>query len=241
MEEYFQAAATWLSGASAAARLPNETKLEIYGLYKYITTGQGPTTPRPSFFYPAPQAKWDAHHLYANTYLAGGDNSREKSMQKAMQRYMEIARQVGWDGSLEDDVDLDNLSDDGEEIQRAWGVQDVKDGTQANAEAWRAHSVMARPNGTDEEVQSPLHYAVSNNNVEEVQKILENDERSVNSKDEFGYTALHLAADRGFLDMTRLLLRFGADKGLKDQDGQTPIQLAEISCRDDIIAILQKS
>lgn len=29
MEACFQAAATWLSGASAAARLPNETKLEV--------------------------------------------------------------------------------------------------------------------------------------------------------------------------------------------------------------------
>lgn len=109
------------------------------------------TTPRPSFFYPAPRTKWDAHHLYANTYLAGGSNSREESMQKAMQRYMEIARQIGWDSSLEDDVDLDNLSDDGGETQGARGGQDVKDGTQANADAWRAHSVMARLDGTDEE------------------------------------------------------------------------------------------
>ncbi|WVR09178.1 hypothetical protein IAU60_006240 [Kwoniella sp. DSM 27419] len=54
-----------------------------------------------------------------------------------------------------------------------------------------------------------------------------------------GYTALHLAADRGYAEMVEYLLRAGADRHLKDEDDQTALALAEISGRTEIVALLQ--
>jgi hypothetical protein len=42
--ETFLAAADWLSTSPAAAKLTNEAKLELYGLYKIATVGQPSVT-----------------------------------------------------------------------------------------------------------------------------------------------------------------------------------------------------
>jgi ankyrin repeat protein len=76
-----------------------------------------------------------------------------------------------------------------------------------------------------------------------------------------GYTALHLAADRGNTATVELLLKHGADKTLKvstlpavyiaciisifftkkDADGYTAADLAGIAQRPDIVALLDST
>ncbi|KAI0375287.1 ankyrin [Pilatotrama ljubarskyi] len=63
-------------------------------------------------------------------------------------------------------------------------------------------------------------------------------EVDVNARDENGYTALHLAADRGHADMVRVLLERGADRGVKDEDEYTAKELAEIAGHDEIVHLL---
>jgi hypothetical protein len=38
----FEAASTWLTSSPSAGHLDNETKLELYGLYKFALSGVGP-------------------------------------------------------------------------------------------------------------------------------------------------------------------------------------------------------
>ncbi|KIY32235.1 hypothetical protein I305_05185 [Cryptococcus gattii E566] len=227
----FEAASSWLTSTPAAAGLPNETKLELYGLFKFITTGSGPTSSRPSLFYPTNRAKHDAWNSLSTKYLhLSSVPDQTKAM--AQGRYVEIAKQVGWDGVIqeEDDIDLERLSDSESE--------DGRDGSEGAKDGWRKVSVMQAEDGLDD---IPIHDAVVADSLRVVKELIEADPSLINSRDEFGYTPLHLAADRGYPEMTKLLLEFGADKSLKDQDGQTPLILAQISSRDDITAILDST
>jgi ankyrin repeat protein len=49
---------------------------------------------------------------------------------------------------------------------------------------------------------------------------------------------LHLASDRGHLEVVKLLLEKGADKSIKDPDDFTPKALAEIAGNREIADLL---
>jgi len=51
----------------------------------------------------------------------------------------------------------------------------------------------------------------------------------INSRDSFGFTPLHLAADRGHPQIIKRLLHLGADPDIQDPDRQTALQLAQIA------------
>ncbi|WWD21036.1 hypothetical protein CI109_105517 [Kwoniella shandongensis] len=254
-QEQFDSAAGWLSGNPAAAGLSNEVKLELYGLYKYVTSDEPPPRSRPSIFYPTLRAKYDSFvsvHTHYSTLL---NTTIAETKSQARGRYVNIARGVGWTGEVEEEIDLEKLDDEsGSEAEEGpasgdGGVQgkDKGKGKATNAEnAWRSVSVMAEQgdiegeeDGDEEDELSPIHEAVISDAIDEVKRLLAQDPALINARDDFGYTPLHLAADRGYPEITRLLLLHGADKEAKDEDDQTPLMLAEISSRDDIIAILR--
>ncbi|KAK8843439.1 hypothetical protein IAR55_007096 [Kwoniella newhampshirensis] len=254
-QEEFESASKWLPGNPAAAGLSTAVQLELYGLYKFLTTSDGPPKSRPSIFYPTLRAKHDSFLAVHSKYSAVSD--QEDARGRACGRYVQIARGVGWTGEIEEEVDLERLDDDSEseDENEQRGEIDESDkgkgkGTGAAKQgegAWRSVSVMAAQGDLeggddgDEETLSPIHEAVISNSADDVTRLLTDDKTLINARDEFGYTPLHLAADRGFPELTKLLLQHGADSEAKDEDGQTPLMLAEISGREDIIALLKIS
>ncbi|WVQ81445.1 hypothetical protein IAT38_003569 [Cryptococcus sp. DSM 104549] len=242
-KQQFEAASSWLSSAPAAAGLSNDIKLELYGLFKFITTGEGPSTSRPSIFYPTPRAKYDAWVAQTTKYTAP-----QHAPEQAQGRYVAIARSIGWDESAqEDEIDLERLSDseDEDDLGELGAGGAVGKGKEKEKwdkdQAWRRVSVMKNEGEGGAEGLSPIHEAVIADSTEEVQRLLGGDKGLIDLRDEFGYTPLHLAADRGYPEMTKLLLKLGANPEIQDEDGQTPLMLADISSRDDIIAILRPS
>ncbi|KAH9044808.1 ankyrin [Lactarius pseudohatsudake] len=68
-----------------------------------------------------------------------------------------------------------------------------------------------------------------------------NEGADINVRDEYGYTALHLAADRGNVAVVEFLLKQGADKTLQDTDGYTATDLATIAQQHDVVALLERT
>jgi len=100
-------------------------------------------------------------------------------------------------------------------------------------------SVMSQPE-EDEESASGLHAYAMRDDVAAMSAFLQAGEGlDIDVRDEYGYTALHLAADRGNVDTIELLLKHGADKTLKDTDGYSAVDLATIAQRPDIVALLE--
>ena len=50
---------------------------------------------------------------------------------------------------------------------------------------------------------------------------------AVDGRDDTGNTALHWAAYKGFPEVARLLVSYGANAARKNAQGQTPVQVAE--------------
>jgi len=80
----------------------------------------------------------------------------------------------------------------------------------------------------------PLHAAVAGRGDGRIVTALLAARASANAADGGGYTPLHLAAFRGDLHLTEMLLAYGADARRKADDGKTAVMLAEQEGHDDV-------
>ncbi|KAI9512826.1 ankyrin [Russula earlei] len=218
----FEQAVSYLSDASSLAQVSNSIKLELYGLFKLLTVAPSPNTDRPSFLDISGRAKWDAWKLAARTY--------EGRPSEAEDRYLVIARSLGWEEGARPKAATDETERE-ERSETAGG----------GAGMGVAVSVMSSPQ-EDQGRTSGLHdYAMRDDVVATSAFLRAAQDLDVDGRDEYGYTALHLAADRGNIAIVELLLKHGADKTLKDTDGYTAADLANFAQRADIIALLERT
>ncbi|KAJ7706279.1 ankyrin repeat-containing domain protein [Mycena rosella] len=224
----FDAAAAYLSTSPSALNLSSAIKLELYGLFKFINLSSVPTAPRPSLFDFTGRAKWDAWSAAGNTYSAKSD---------AEARYLEIARSLGWtegivlpeaaDPEAETEEDIWDSDDDGESAPKSSGEP---------GGFGSSVSSMARP---EAEHDTSLHGLVVSNDLQGLVSLLQ-EEPSVdlNARDSFGYTPLHLAADRGYVSVVEFLLEQNADRTIKDEDEFTAVELAQAAGHERIVQLL---
>jgi len=90
--------------------------------------------------------------------------------------------------------------------------------------------------------QTPLHFAISTGeSVEKIKFILQNGGRDkINSFDGDGYAPLHRAVQFGNLNVVKLLVEYGANINLaQDEELKTPLDLAEEAERPEIVKYLK--
>jgi len=202
-------------------------KLELYGLFKYITSSKMPSTSRPSLFDMTGRAKWDAWTATGKKY---------QDPQEAEKRYLEIAKTLGWTGNTnENQVQSVPSTSEG-----SWDDDDSDTPETSNSGGGGmglSVSVMMPP--PPSAIDKSIHGLALSNDVLGLTTLLEQcPETSLDAVDEFGYTPLHLACDRGNIDIVRLLLTKGADHSLKDPDNLSPVELAKEAGQSEIEAML---
>ncbi|KAJ1310194.1 hypothetical protein OPQ81_006938 [Rhizoctonia solani] len=216
--ENFQSAVSYINKLPASANVSTTTQLQLYAAYKCVTTGIKPTSSRPMFFDMTGRAKWDAWNDFGRTI-----ESELDPVQAAEDHYLEQARTLGWSESYDASA----------------ATSDIPPDTPKGGDGgmWVSVSVPVAPDTNAEE--SVHGYAVSGN-LEKLGEILAKQPELVNSRDEFEYTPLHLATDRGHQDVVRLLLDKGADISLRDQDGDTSLEIARAANHQAILELLQE-
>jgi len=217
--EEFDAAASHLSNASSLSQVSTAIKLELYGLFKFVTVSHTPNTSKPGIFDFTGRAKWDSWQEVGTRYSTQSDPDGA-----AQARYLEIAKSLGWkpgvtagDGSLGHDAD--------------GGTKGVVTGMGVSV------STISVPKQDDLDT---IHGLAIAGDVQTLEKMLiAEPSLDLNRKDKYGYTALHLACDRGNLAVVQLLLKHGVDRTLKDPDELTALELAETCSHDEIVKVLK--
>jgi uncharacterized protein len=83
-----------------------------------------------------------------------------------------------------------------------------------------------------------IHEAITKNDSAKVKELLKNDPNLVFSKDEDGFTPLHLAAANGHTGIVEFLLTTRAEVNSKDNAGSTPLHQAAAGQHNDIVELL---
>lgn len=87
---------------------------------------------------------------------------------------------------------------------------------------------------------SALHKAIHDDDRAQIKRIIEDSPFLLNERNRFGATALHLAVWKNDRETVEALLAAGADKLIKDNDGQTPLDDARYKKFIEIVKILEK-
>lgn len=102
-------------------------------------------------------------------------------------------------------------------------------------------SFPAKRGGHNPEIQkimvrrsSALHEVTKKGIYGDIQRIIDSNPSSIDDVDQFGQTALHIAAFEGYLDIVELLISNGASITLQDKNGWAPLHCAATNGHLDI-------
>jgi ankyrin repeat protein len=84
----------------------------------------------------------------------------------------------------------------------------------------------------------PIHLAAASNYLGALQALLDRRPQDVDAKTNISITPLMMAATEGHAEAVRLLLKFGADRTLKDDEGLTAKEVAIKNGNDQLIPLL---
>ncbi|KZT50682.1 ankyrin, partial [Calocera cornea HHB12733] len=221
----FKAAAEYVATDPSLKKLGNETKLQLYGLFKMLTAARTPQGARPGMLSFEGRAKWDAWDKASKDFSGQPESAVEE-------KYLDICRSLGWKEGAGPAPKAEGEGEAGEERSSGGGGG-------GGGGMGVSVSQMLREDEEEHSREDNLQGAVVRNDLAQVRKCLEGG-ADVDSVDRYGFTALHLASDRGYKEIVQVLLDKGANVGIKDPDGETGISLAREAGHEEIVTLIQQ-
>jgi ankyrin repeat protein len=84
-----------------------------------------------------------------------------------------------------------------------------------------------------------LHHAIEKNDIGKLKELLNNKETDINQLDDYGYSALHIASRKGFMEIAMLLVESGIDVNAKDKNGQTILHYVAVYNQLELARLIQ--
>jgi len=246
LQAAFSAASDWVANEGGQA-LSVQSKLELYGPFKQVNAGDAPDV-RPRGI--EASMKWDswvklkgrtrqeAMAIYVATLdrlcpiwaeTSGADLTRKQPRHKP-----DGGSSMGFAVSTMGQIGDPDQAGDTDETPIGVLCEMI-----ANGEVEGVCSVLDQAPSLafqkDKAGMTPLHWAADRGEVRIAQKLvsmLESQPASailgcLNCKDDAGDTPLHYAVNTENVELARLLTRAGADPSIQNEDGDSPLDLAE--------------
>lgn len=192
--------------------------LQFYGLYKQATVGPC-NVPKPAIYSMAARAKWYAW-----------DKVKHLDPTTAKQEYVRLMDQLApdWNANSTGEAGWVSVSrpkrpsETGPEETNKSLIDRIKeDDLDGVREAIRHGDSAATVNVLDHEGLAAIHWAADRGNVDVLACLLTVDGIDVDLRAADGQTALHYASSCGNVECLQLLLTHGADRTIRDGEGET--------------------
>jgi len=168
--------------------------------------------------------------------VAGGSETYRENKVLAEKRYLEIARDLGWNDIVPEFTEQSQTG-----THHEGSAPRESDDEGGSGGMGISVSTMAPPLLDEQDMKSLYGLALANDVSGLSLYLGAHPNVNINELDEHGYTALHLACDRGNAAMVDFLLQRGADSGARDPDDFTALQLANVAGHGDIVNLLDRS
>ncbi|KOB72280.1 Acyl-CoA binding protein [Operophtera brumata] len=223
LDKSFNQAAAHVS--KITGKLDNNKLLEFYGLFKQGTVGPC-DTPKPSWYDGKGRKKWEAWH-----------NIRDMPGDQAKEQYISLVQKYDPEWTIESPTSNFGTKDlwvavsslrYSPEPDLVHNELSLLDAARENCGDRVKQLLKKNPelhNERDEDGLTALHWASDRDSTEALKAALDGG-CLVNAVDSSGQTALHYAATCGHIESIKILILAGASL-IKDEDGKTPLDLAE--------------
>lgn len=203
--------------------------LQFYGFYKQATVGaMDNKQERPSFFKLQERAKYDS-------WKSLGTMSQEQAMTSYVELLSKLVtdwicdvkdnRQKGSSGSFGFSVSRPQAQDLISESEKV--VQDyVKDGEVEKLKEILSTISSSELNSLDDDGLGLIHWAADRGNQDVLKILLDTNDINIDLQDIDGQTASFYASSIGHYNCLKLLIERGADKNIKDSEGNKCIDVA---------------
>lgn len=244
VEDDFNAAADCVARIAATGEVPDAELLRLYGLYKQAT--EGPCVEKkPSFF----DIKGRSKHF---AWVALGDMSQ----QEAQSKYVELLSELkpNWNQAKAQSSQgvgpvfssLEVMLEDDQQV-RAFNVvcsnssvqREKSDGAMVQTIQPKCAMYLTQCMQALNKIPALIR-ATQNGDAKEIQNLLDKG-HDVDTRDSDDCTSLHWAADKGNVEIIRLLIQRGASLIAKDVDGMTPIEYAELSDQEEAKQLIKRA
>nr|CEL68462.1 TPA: ankyrin repeat-containing protein [Neospora caninum Liverpool] len=210
LPQTFSEATSWV--ASHGKGCPVEDQLQLYGFYKQATVGDCADS-EPSMLELARHAKWNAWRQ-----CAGMEPEQAREAYIAFVKGIVAARA--------------STSSTGQQKMPPSGMPTGRPQSSLRHIEQRHEKELSK-------VDLFFRHA-ANGDLKSLVEDLRSDPALVNARNDDDMTALHLAADRGHVEVIELLLEKGADVNVQDNSGETPLHVAVVAENLNVILLLLK-